>query len=269
MTRRNYISEGLEQEIRDKYLYLMVKNASERILRVDKLERRAIEKMSQIHSYKMEHPHSKTPYCIPKNNGGKIKEGIIKLRKAFKWGCENFDPEEFDESFIREIAGRIVPERFSGGIAKYRELDQGTGFSGDYSVTPPYPRKLVEKEIPNFEEGLNEKLKSPYETDMLEAAIYSHFHIARMHPFVDGNGRTARITQDVILHHFGFPAPIIEAGERDTYYDFLDGAVKGWKEENNWDRENVVTDGEKAFYTFMAGKVNSSLDKVICAIRRG
>ncbi len=72
--------------------------------------------------------------------------------------------------------------------------------------------------------------------------------------------------QDVILNHFSFPPPIIEVGERNTYYDLLDRAVFEWKTENNWDNPELVTRGERAFYTFMAGKVNASLDKVFCGL---
>ena len=73
--------------------------------------------------------------------------------------------------------------------------------------------------------------------------------------------------QDLILDSAGLPPPIIEAGERETYYQLLDKAVSDWKAEKNWENEGLVTSGEKLFYTFMAGKVNSSLDKLVCAIR--
>lgn len=260
-----YIDKELAREIKDRRRYILSQDASNVALGKDKLERKAIERMSQVHSFRMEHPHLEVPYNVPKNgNRREIKRGAAKLHRAFKWGLKNFDPKEFDASFVREIAGRVLPEVYEGSAAVYR--DTGTNITGA-STTPPYPQKLITKEIPNFEEGLKERLESSHDIDKLNSAIYAHFHIARMHPFVDGNGRTARILQDVILSDFDFPVPIIEVGERDTYYQILDKAVYDWKTQNNWDEKDLVTEGEHLFYTFMAGKVNSSLDHLVCALR--
>ena len=259
-----YISDSLEQEIVDKAMFVRVEDAYERTLKSEKLERKALQKMAQIHSFKMEHPHTRVPYSVPKNGHKKsIRNGLRDLRIAFKWGLQNLDLNHFDEAFLREINGRILPGIYDGNIATYRNLS--TTISGA-STTPPYHPKLVEKEIPNFESVVREKA-SLNPRDLLELAIYSHLHITRMHPFFDGNGRTARIVQDLILDSVGLPPPIIEAGERETYYQLLDKAVSDWKAEKNWENEGLVTSGEKLFYTFMAGKVNSSLDKLVCAIR--
>lgn len=258
-----YIDEQLVEEIRGRYDYILSQDTSSVALGIDKLERKAIERMAQVHSFRMEHPHLKVPYNVPKNgNRREIKKGIVNLRKAFKWGNTHFDRENFNESFVREIAGRVLPEIYGGQIADYRE--RGTSIKGA-STTPPYPEKLIYKEIPNFETVMGERLKS-HKIDSVETAIYAHFHIARMHPFVDGNGRTSRLVQDIILHDSDFPVPIIEVGERNTYYNLLGKAVYDWGIQKNWKNEDLVTEGERAFYTFMAGKINVSLDKIICTL---
>ncbi len=259
-----YIPESLVQEIIDKAMFVRVEDAYERTLKSEKLERKALQKMAQVHSFKMEHPHTIVPYSVPKNGHKKsIRKGVINLRRAFRWACENLDLGNFDASFLRGVNGRIFPGVYEGDMAPYR--DMGTTISGS-SVTPPYPAKLITKEIPNFESAVRERVsKNP--GDLLELAIYIHYHTSRMHPFYDGNGRTARIVQDAILDSTGLPPPIIEAGERETYYQLLRGADVDWKRNKNWENEDLVTPGEKLFYTFMAGKVNSSLDKLVCAIR--
>ncbi len=256
-----YIDRDLMKEMKDKYSYFVSRDLSEIRLRADKLERKALEKMSQIHSFKIENPFTRVPYCVPKNNARQsIKKGIKNLRKAFLWGCNNFDPEEFDESFIRSVAGKITPQLYAGPFAEYR--DSGVTVAGA-STTPPYPEKVMRKEIPFFERELKRKLTSKDDFNQLESAIFSHFHIARIHPFKDGNGRTARVCQDVILSHFLFPVPIIMAGEREIYYHFLDKAIVDWKDQNNWEKKDLVTEGEHLFYTFIASKVNISLDKIL------
>lgn len=259
----NYLSDDLADELVSKYLYIKSRiDFPIQRLKAEKTERRAIEKMAQIHSFRMENPDLEVPFSVPTNcNRQKIKKGIGQLKRAFKWGCENFDPKNFDESFIRGLAIRVLPEAYEGrSIANYR--DMGTSISGA-SVTPPYPMKLRENEIPKFEKVMQSRLRSLNPLDTIETSIFAHFHVARIHPFIDGNGRTARILQDVILHDKCFPMPIIEAGERMTYYHLLDKAVYDWKHQNNWEYPKKVTEGEHLFYDFMGGKINISLDKLL------
>ena len=263
MRHSKYLPDSLEQEIIDKYYFILSRDPSKLRLLFEKAERRAIEKMAMIHSFRMEHPELRVPFCIPRNGGRRnIKKGLENLRGAFRWGSRNFNPGDFNEQFLREIAYRVLPEIYQGSTAEYRNT--GTNITGA-TTTPPYPEKLILKEIPAFERSLKKRLVSPYPTNAVENAIYAHFHIARIHPFIDGNGRTARLVQDVILNKSSFPPPVIESGERDTYYSLLDKAVYDWKSQNNWNAEGLVTEGERAFYTFMAGKINVSLDKLACA----
>ncbi|MEX0932748.1 MAG: Fic family protein [Candidatus Pacearchaeota archaeon] len=222
--------------------------------------RRAIEKNAKLNSFRMENPNTEIPFSIPKNRKRhRIKKGIESINAASQWAKANFDPDNLDESFFRGIAKRIFPDMYAGDFAWYR--DTGTTISGA-SVTPPYPYKLQEIEIPKFTEELKSLLKYKEKINGVEAAIYAHLHLVRIHPFVDGNGRTCRVLQDTILDSYGIPVPVIESGERMTYYSLLDSAVYDWKHKGGKERGNV-TKGERIFYDYLAGKVNISLEKVI------
>lgn len=48
-----------------------------------------------------------------------------------------------------------------------------------------------------------------------------------IHPFVDGNGRTARLLMNLILMQNGFPPVIIPVEERSEYYRTLTVANSG------------------------------------------
>ena len=148
METTRYISEELEDEITDRYVLFLAGDRYDVSLRLKRNERKALEKMAHIHSFRMEHPELSVPFCVPKNNGRKnIKKGIADLRSAYRWGTNHFDPEKFDESFLGEVACRILPEICNGGVAEYRKDAQGTTIIGA-STTPPYPEKLTDKEIP-------------------------------------------------------------------------------------------------------------------------
>jgi Fic family protein len=255
-----YIQTQLAREIQRRYEYLQ-DNQFDIRERCRKLMTNEIENTSQVHSYRMENPHIIIPFSVPRNKHKRdIRRGIKNIERAFEWGCTHFSPGNFDESFLRELAGRITPELYEGEkIARYRETS--TRITGA-SVMPPYPAKLTAYEIPAFIESLKNQLNCDKLLSRIESAIFSHLHVARMHPFIDGNGRTARVFQNVILYHYDIPPPVIETGERMVYYTLLDKAVSDI-DSNKALRKQGVTDGESLFYNFIGGKINSSLDKLI------
>lgn len=256
-----YLEKELAKEVQGRYNFLQEKYSSELLSRCRRLMTKEIENTSQVHSYRMENPRIIVPFSIPRNRHKRdIKQGIRNIEDAFKWGIDNFNPDTFDESFIREIAGRITPELYGSEIATYR--DRNVVIAGA-SVTPPYPTKLITYEIPKFVESLREQFKCQKLANKIESAIYAHLHVARMHPFLDGNGRTARVLQNVILYRSDIPMPVIETGERMTYYKMLDKAVLQIDEMKAIGKQGAKTEGETMFYNFIGGKINSSLDKII------
>ena len=58
-------------------------------------------------------------------------------------------------------------------------------------------------------------------------ATWAHWAITRIHPFVDGNGRLARLWQDLLLLRARLTVAIIRPQDRDTYLDALSQADEG------------------------------------------
>jgi len=56
----------------------------------------------------------------------------------------------------------------------------------------------------------------------VELSAWLHSHLARIHPFVDGNGRTARLLMNLFLLQRGWPPVIIRQQDRLRYYEALD-----------------------------------------------
>ncbi len=55
-------------------------------------------------------------------------------------------------------------------------------------------------------------------------AINFHYRFVKIHPFDDGNGRTARILMNFILMRFGFPPVVIKSEDREEYLSALQQA---------------------------------------------
>lgn len=58
-------------------------------------------------------------------------------------------------------------------------------------------------------------------------ATAAHAWLARIHPFLDGNGRTSRILMNLILIRRGYPICVITKEERFRYYDALEESQAG------------------------------------------
>ena len=56
---------------------------------------------------------------------------------------------------------------------------------------------------------------------MVSFAALAHHRLVAIHPFVDGNGRTARLIMNLILMRDGYPPAIIAHANRRQYYRVL------------------------------------------------
>ncbi|MEW6042552.1 MAG: Fic family protein [Elusimicrobiota bacterium] len=77
----------------------------------------------------------------------------------------------------------------------------GTGFKEKVEYMPPET-----KDVPGLVEGFIQWLNqdSTWEMNPVLLAGIVHYEIARIHPFIDGNGRTARLFATLILYLSGF-----------------------------------------------------------------
>jgi Fic family protein len=69
-------------------------------------------------------------------------------------------------------------------------------------------------------EGLGAWLSSAPSTP--EGAFEGHFRLTAIHPFSDGNGRTARLLMNLMLIRGGYPPVAVRPEDRKTYLDALE-----------------------------------------------
>lgn len=65
------------------------------------------------------------------------------------------------------------------------------------------------------------------ERNVIDAAASAHHRLVAVHPFIDGNGRTARLVMNLLLMRKGYPPAVIMKLNRRQYYTALAKADKG------------------------------------------
>jgi Fic family protein len=100
------------------------------------------------------------------------------------------------------------------GVFRNRQVIVGNRITGQVVFMPP-PTKEVPKLTDEFFKWFN--APEVNEIDPVIEAGITHYEIVRIHPFIDGNGRTARIMAAIVLFKRGFDVKRFFA--LDDYYD--------------------------------------------------
>lgn len=73
--------------------------------------------------------------------------------------------------------------------------------------------------------------------DAIKLAADAHFKFVSIHPFIDGNGRTARLLMNLILMQGGFPPAIIRKEDRNIYIQSIE---KGQLKKDLFDYYEII-----------------------------
>ncbi len=195
-----------------------------------------LQKEASKHSVGLELPNGK------KRNGGKARRAAeVCLTSALKHFKSGYDGN-LTEQLIGDILHLIMPNSLPH--APYRNLMAFASGSG-YAYTDP---EKIRDEVLKFIKA-NNGLES-----LVERAVHAHFHVTRIHPFNDGNGRLARLTQNGILDYANLPPVIIELFERRNYLSLLYVASREYKKTNG-----KMGFEQANFYNYLATKLLCSL----------
>jgi Fic family protein len=123
------------------------------------------------------------------------------------------------ENYVKQVHQLIIGNEPSLGPGEYRNI--GVIITGS-EHQPPEPFEVPFKMTELFDWIKENETQNP----IIVAAI-AHHEFVKIHPFKDGNGRTARILLNLILLKKGFPICNIRRDERPAYYDALSLADRG------------------------------------------
>lgn len=113
-----------------------------------------------------------------------------------------------------------------------RDIDAESGryrkaavqISGSKFMPPPaFQVAQHMMELSDYVRSIADPGQEQTETPLLQAAL-AHVLFGQIHPFVDGNGRTARALMNLVLLRRGYPTCIIREESRDSYIAALESA---------------------------------------------
>lgn len=121
------------------------------------------------------------------------------------------------EEEICELHGLILKGIQDEHAGRYRDVAVRISRS---AVILPNPRK-----VPDLMRDFAAWIAAPGHP--LEHAAQAHYRLVSIHPFIDGNGRTARLLMNLLLLRAGYPPALIAKEDRAKYLNALEKAQTG------------------------------------------
>jgi Fic family protein len=125
------------------------------------------------------------------------------------------DERAITEWDIRQIHGLVCKgERNAGAYRTVNVMAAGSNYR--------YPDAIM---VPELMQGFGDWLHSNPALHPVEIATEIHYRLVTIHPFQDGNGRTARLLMNLSLLRSGYPIAVIKTEDRSAYID----AIVAWQ----------------------------------------
>lgn len=162
------------------------------------------------------------------------------------------DPRPVTESDVRNIHALVVARTQNGEAGKYSSHQRMISGSDVVLPSPEVVPSLMNEFGLWLQASENNSQTAP------ENAIEAHLKLVTIHPFSDGNGRTARLLMNLLLMRDGWPPLVIDPEQRPDYIDSLEqaqltGEISGY-------RDFMLTCLERSFDTY-ANKIDLDVDQ--------
>ncbi|MCH2155555.1 MAG: Fic family protein [Opitutales bacterium] len=156
----------------------------------------------------------------------------------------NAKTQDLTEHSILDIHNTILKGIDDDSAGHYRSIP--VRISGSEVILPNH------RKVPDLMENFIKEMTSKRSLHPVELAADAHYELVTIHPFIDGNGRTARLLMNLILMQQGFPPALIRKRDRLKYIKALEQAQLGGSKD--------------AYYKIITDAVNRSLDIYLSAV---
>jgi len=166
-----------------------------------------------------------------------VKNYLIVLENIDKLAEESKITEDIILKIHKSVTEGTLENPSDCGVYRNRYVVVANRITREVYFRPP-----SNEDVPGLMRALVEWLNSTdVETidPIIEAGI-AHYEFVRIHPFVDGNGRTARVLATLILYHRGFDTKQFFClddyydSDRPAYYGALQSVDQNTLDLTNW-----------------------------------
>ena len=146
---------------------------------------------------------------------------VINHKNAIKFLESYIEKKQLlDEQFVKNMHALILKNIDDSYAGVYRDIT--VRILGAIHI-PPSPIKIPRL----MQELFAWYYENQYSLSVPVLAALLHYKFVNIHPFVDGNGRTARLLMNLILIQNGYPPAVILNLDRKKYYRVLRQADLG------------------------------------------
>lgn len=151
---------------------------------------------------------------------------------------------ELSENDVLDLHNLILQSIDNMNAGRYRRVS--VRIAGSTEILPNWAK------VPDLMTAFYTWLHSVTDIHPVQLAADAHYQFVSIHPFIDGNGRTARLLMNLLLLQVGYPPALIRKEDRQRYISALEQGQLG----------GTLTD----YYQVIGEAVERSLDIYLAAL---
>ena len=178
---------------------------------------------------------------IEKGNTPGGKPLVYSLQTIDHYNALNFvisqaqQKRKITKEFIQEIASKVMNStgeiftNINGTVDASKGEFRKTGVRAGNTSFMNY-----QKVIPALDalcDELNKKMHLTQTISQIELSFFAHYELVNIHPFLDGNGRTARLLMNFIQKRYNLPLSVVFSEDKQLYYQALNSV----REQDNFE----------------------------------
>lgn len=152
--------------------------------------------------------------------GARTEDVVEVMNGKDAWEFARDYKRALTEKFLQKVQYEVTKNTKCRLQGKYRDGEVRIGGS-DWK--PPKASEVPEQ----MKKIVNEYRKSKQTLHPVELAAWLHNRFVQVHPFTDGNGRSARLAMNWVLIRKKFPPVVISVQNKEQYYSAIEEADKG------------------------------------------
>ena len=144
------------------------------------------------------------------------EQEALGVARVERYLLEEFDyPADLSVGLLQDLHRRVFGQLYDWA-GHWRTQVPNVG-----AYLPPPANRVAQLLYEFIDELRHRQLQLPAEADVAALLAYAHHRLVAIHPFVNGNGRTARLLTNLLAYNYGYQGVVLyhrEHGEGRAQY---------------------------------------------------